>query len=98
MHIPQFMKNDLDKLEDQNEKKEDQVNFQDQFNIGSQCKIRRSIYYIVARGIKFGFDVQFLMQECRLADRLMRDISLFERNHFIFQNILMVVHNLTLDK
>lgn len=61
------MKNDLKKLEEQQEMQgTDLMSLQDEFNVGIHQKIRKSIYYIIARGIKFGFELDYLTDECQL--------------------------------
>lgn len=63
-----------------------------------QGKIRNATYYIVARAIKFGFDTQYLLAECHLTQKIIKDLSLQNENSFIFQNLLLVVGNLTSTK
>ena len=60
------MKNDLDKLQlDKNGNGEGGgAALQDEFKVSILGKIRKSTYYIIARGIKFGFDTKFLLYEC----------------------------------
>lgn len=74
------------------------MTFQDQFNVGPMSKIRKSIFFLVARAIKFGFEIPFLMNECQLGSRLMKDLQAINHNHFLFQDLLQVFNNLTKDK
>ena len=61
-------------------------------------KIRKSTYYIIARSIKFGLDTSYLINQCHLTQKIIKDLSLQHDNGFIFQNLLEVVSNLKLEK
>lgn len=68
-------------------------------NISKLGRIRNSLYYIIARSIKFGLDpgAQFLVQKCKLIKRVIKDLELQQSNSFMFQNLLNVMQNLKLE-
>ena len=56
-------------------------------------KIRKHVYFIIARAIKFGIDTKFFVEDCQLVNKLIKDLSRQNNNDFIFSNVLMVVEN-----
>jgi hypothetical protein len=89
------MKNELDRLDKKEGLSGDEyMAFQDEFKISILGKIRKSTYYIIARGIRFGFEIDFLLSECQLSQRIIRDLSQQNDNKFIFQDLLLVISNL----
>lgn len=92
--IPEFMKNDLEQL-NLGENVADGTKGEEGFKITRQGRIRDSTYYIVARAIRFGIDTTHLLDDCHLIQRIIKDLSLQNENSFMFQNILLVVGNLT---
>lgn len=97
--IPQFMKNDLDQIKKHlPEVPNEDYQFEDQFIVTRMGKIRKSTYYIIARSIKFGLDTSYLINQCHLTQKIIKDLSLQHDNSFIFQNLLEVVSNLKLEK
>jgi len=56
MKIPDFMKNDITKLN-----LEDDGGLGNESKVSIQGRIRKSTYYIIARGIKFGLDTKYLI-------------------------------------
>lgn len=77
------MKNDLADLKNNTDSSINGLKIFEQLNETRQTKIRNSIYYIIARAIKFGFNTQFLVSNCMLINKIIKDISLHERNDFI---------------
>ena len=71
--------------------------FEEEFKVNRLGKIRNSTYYIVARGIKFGLDTHYLLRNCHLIQKIIKDLSLQAENNFIFQNLLLIVSNLDLE-
>lgn len=74
--IPQFMKNDLDRLHGKRVDTEEYAAFEEEFKLNVLGRIRKSTYYIVARGIKFGLGIDFLMNQCDLSQRIIKDLTL----------------------
>mmetsp|Transcript_17153 Transcript_17153/g.26515 ORF Transcript_17153/g.26515 Transcript_17153/m.26515 type:complete len:153 (+) Transcript_17153:4343-4801(+) len=74
VQIPEFMKNDLDNLN--LEGNEGELKIEEGFKVTRHGKIRNSIYFVVARAIKFGLDINFLMKDCSLISRIIKDLSL----------------------
>ena len=94
IQIPEFMKNDLEQLNLVDSTTEAGKG-EEEPKVTRQGKIRDSTYYIVARAIRFGLDTKFLLNECHLIQKIIKDLSLQNENSFIFQNLLLVVGNLT---
>lgn len=94
------MKNDLEKLKVHSEVQDLESNlkvFEEEFKETRQGKIRNSIYFIIARGIKFKMDTNYLLNQCFLTQKIIKDLSVQNENNFIFQNLLLVVGNLKLE-
>ena len=66
------MKNDLEQL------KIDTSDFkvEEEFNVTKLGKIRNSVYFIVSRAIKFGLSLDYLLTECDLINKLIKDLGL----------------------
>ena len=86
------MKNDLISLG-----VEKDVNFIDDYVITRRGKIRNSTYFIVARALKFGFVADFLINQCHITNKILKDLGLHKENDFMFQNLLLVITNLKLE-
>ena len=93
IQIPEFMKNDLENLN----LKEGNEPQNEEYQITRLGKIRNSTYYIVARAIKFGFEARFLLEQCNLTQKILKDLGLHKENDFLFQNLLLIVSNLKLE-
>jgi len=76
------MKNDLDMLN--LEGNDGELKIEEGFKITRHGKIRNSIYFVVARAMKFGLDTNFLLKECNLIRKIIKDLSLQNENNFIF--------------
>lgn len=59
------MKNDLEQLNHEKDA-EDASKYEEDYKVTRLDKIRNSIYYIVARAIKFGLESNYLLTECNL--------------------------------
>lgn len=92
------MKNDLTNINSTSRESDDHMAFQDEFKVSTLGKIRKNGYYLVGRSIKFGLDIDFLMQDCQLSDRIINDLCEVDDNSFMFQNILFTLNNLTKNK
>jgi len=65
-----------------------------------QGKIRNSIYFIISRGIKFGRETDlasYMLTDCFLIQKVIKDLSIQNENSFIFQNLLGVISDLKLE-
>lgn len=89
------MKNDLAAIAPAND---DGLQYEQQFKLTRKGKIRNSIYYITARAIKFGIDAKYLLEECKLIERIIDDLKHQDENQFMFQNILLIIQNLKVIK
>ena len=89
------MINDLKAIAPEND---EGLQYEKQFKLTRQGKIRNSIYYIIARAIRFGIDTKYLLEDCSLIERIIDDLACHEENHFMFQNILLIIQNLKLDQ
>lgn len=49
-----------------------------------QGRIRESVYYIIARIIRFGDDISHLLQETNLIKRLIKDLQMIFENQVLF--------------
>ena len=72
------MKNDLKALD------QDRDGIVDDYQISRQGKIRNSTYFIVARALKFGFDAEFLISQCNITVKILKDLGLHRENDFMF--------------
>jgi hypothetical protein len=79
VQIPDFMKKDLTKLK---------LTDNPQGKINVLSKIRNSTYYLICRSIKFGFSVSQLVENCKLTQKLIKDLQCFKDNQHLFQNML----------
>ena len=61
-------------------------------------KIRNCTYFIIGRAIKFGLSTKFIINNCQLIAKLIKDLSLINQNQFLFQNLLLVAENLKLER
>ena len=69
----------------------------DDYQVSKLGKIRNSTYFIVARALKFGFDAEFLISQCNITVKILKDLGLHRENDFMFQNLLLIVGNLKLE-
>jgi len=60
------MKNDLKELNVKEDSIEASKLTDDEYKVTRLDKIRNSIYYVVARAIKFGLESHYLLTECNL--------------------------------
>ena len=91
------MKNDMLEMDHAQGKTEDETHeglkvFEEN-NESRLGKIRKHVYFIIARAIKFGIDTKFFVEDCQLMNKLIKDLSRQGDNDFIFSNVLMVVEN-----
>lgn len=91
------MKNDLDRLHGGKVDSNEFTAFEEEFKLNVLGKVRKSAYYIVARSIKFGMEVEYFMSECDLSQKIIKDLTQQQDNKFLFQNILLVISNLAQD-
>lgn len=101
IEIPEFMKNDLRALGQQMDDAGIVVpppeEPEDRTKVHKLAKIRNSVYFIIARAIKFGMNTAYLTGRCNILARINKDLSMQEENTYIFQNLLLVINNLKLD-
>lgn len=71
------------------------MSFQSEFNLNALSKIRKHTYFLIARFIKFGLNIPFLMVNCQLSQRIIRDVSNHENNCFIFENLSLLMLSLS---
>lgn len=83
--IPEFMKNDLERLKKQTEMLNIEEEgdapsiFEEEVKETKQGKIRNSIYFIISRGIKFGQDTDlanYMLNQCFLIQKVIKDLSI----------------------
>ena len=55
--------------------------------------IRKNVYYIISRLIKFGIDTHFLIKDCNIIFKLIKDISNVNNESLIFDNVLLVIQS-----
>ena len=56
-------------------------------------KIRNNVYYSLARSLKVGLDIDFVLRDCNLTARLLNDLGHYEENEQVFENILVVLNS-----
>jgi len=83
MEVPQFMQNDLKSLNLDQDSGDGLLGFSGT-KITIEGRIRKSIYYIIARGIKFGLDTGYLIKECMLTQKVIKDLGIQSENKFMF--------------